>query len=165
MSQPADERLERREWELLYQWGTFAGWVVQSPNSVRRFADWLRVHPIDEEVRSEAATWWTEHEPRLTQAELDFLIPWRQFSHEEFSLRVAKAESETVRRFADWLARRGGRTPIEALDLPLLAFHTLRVHDVQYIEELDEETLGVPALARIREEVREGLRRWRQGVT
>jgi len=161
MTQPADEPLERREWELLYQWVTFSGFVVQSPDSVRRFADWLWVHPIDEEIRSKAATWWTEHEPGLTQGELDFLIPWRQFSREEFSMRVARAEPETVRRFAEWLARRGGSTPIEALDLPIMAFNTLRVHDIRYIEELDERTLGMPAFARIRDEVREGLRRWR----
>ena len=161
MTQPADEPLERRECELLYQWVTFSGFVVQSPDSVHRFADWLWVHPIDEEIRSEAATWWTQHEPGLAQGELDFLIPWRQFSREEFSIRVARAEPETVRRFAEWLARRGGRTPIEALDLPIMAFHTLRVHDIRYIEELDEKTLGMPAFARIRDEVREGLRRWR----
>jgi hypothetical protein len=161
MTQPADEPLERREWELLYQWVTFSGYVVQSPGSVRRFADWLWVHPIDEEIRSEASAWWTEHEPGLTQGELDFLIPWRQFSREEFSMRVARAEPETVRRFAEWLARRGGRTPIEALDLPIMAFHTLRVHDIRYIEELDEKTLGKPDFARIRDEVRKGLRRWR----
>jgi len=119
------------------------------------------VHPIDEEIRSEATAWWAEHEPGLTQGELDFLISWRQFSREEFSMRVARAEPETVRRFAEWLARRGGRTPIEALDLPIMAFHTLRVHDIRYIEELDDKTLGMPALARIKDEVREGLRRWR----
>lgn len=161
MNQPAEEPVERREWELLYQWGTFSGHAVQSPDSVRRFADWLWVHPIAGEIRSQAATWWIEHEPGLTQWELDFLIPWRQFSHEEFSMRVARAEPETVRRFAHWLARRGGRTPIEALDLPLLTFHTLRVYDVRYIEQLDEKTLGRPSFARIRDEVREGLRRWR----
>jgi hypothetical protein len=157
----SDEALERREWELLYQWGTFSGWVVQSPSFVRRFADWPWVHPIDSEIRSEATTWWTEHEPGLRPHELEFLACWRQFSEEEFSIRVARAEPETVRRFADWLARRGGRTPIEALDMPLLAVHTLRVHDVRYIEQLDEKTLAAPPFARVRFDVLEGLRRWR----
>ena len=161
MSQPADEPLERREWELLYQWGTFSGFAVQSPDFVRRFADWLWAHPIDEEIRSEVATWWTEHEPGLTQWELDFLIPWRQFSNEEFSMRVARAEPETVRRFADWLARRGGQTPIEALDLPVRAHNTLRANDIRFIEQLNEEALARPYLTAIRNEVLAGLRRWR----
>ena len=77
-------------------------------------------------------------------------MQWRQFSSEEYSLRVARIEPHTACRFGDWPARRGGRTPIAALDLPVLAFHILRVNDVRFIEQLDDEKLNRPVFARIK---------------
>jgi len=158
-----NEPLERREWELLYLWSRhcFPTFWLQTPQAVRRFAGWLELNPLSDEARLEAASWWAVHESGPTEWELDLLAPWRQFSREEYSLRAARIDPHTARRFADWLRRRGGRTPIAALDLPVLAFHILRVNNVRFIEQLDDETLNRPVFARIRNDVVERLRSWR----
>ncbi len=158
-----NEPLERREWELLYLWSRhcFPSFWLQTPLAVRRFAGWLELNPLGDEARLEAASWWAEHESGPTQWENDLLVPWRQFSSEEYSLRAARIDPHTARRFGDWLRRRGGRTPIAALDLPVLAFHILRVNDVRFIEQLDDQTLSRSVFARIKNDVLERLRWWR----
>jgi hypothetical protein len=134
---------------------------VQTPQAVRRFAGWLELNPLSDDARLDAGSWWAEHESGPTKWELDLLVPWRQFSSEEYSLRAARVDPHTARGFADWLARRGGRTPIAALDLPLWAFHILRVNNVRFIEQLDDGTLNRPVFAPIRDDVLESFRMWR----
>jgi len=157
------EPLERREWELLYLWSRhcFPTFWLQTPQAVRRFAGWFELNSLSAEARLEAASWWAEHESGPTEWEVDLLVPWRQFSSEEYSLRAARVDPHTARGFADWLGRRGGRTPIAALDLPLWAFHILRVNNVRFIEQLDDETLNRPVFARFKNDVLERLRWWR----
>jgi hypothetical protein len=148
---------------LLYLWSRhcFPSFWVQTPKAVRLFAEWLALNPLTDQGRLEAATWWAEHEEGATEWELDLLVPWQQFSTEEFSMRTARLDPHTVRRFADWLARRGGRTPIAALDLSVRTFNSLMANDVRFIDQLDDDTLDGPAFAQIRKEVLDCLREWR----